>query len=193
VASAIDTFSGKTYNAHVMSKTRDSEKTPWYALYVRHQNENKVARLLQERLGIQCKTPGVKLWRKTASGVEYFTRPFLHTYVFISANLETINWKEFYSISGIISLVRDSSGPAQVPERQIMNLEAMAQSKNPVHKYEYIKLNPNDMVQVMGGPLKGAFGHFVSSDSRTGLFVVSIDMFNRALVTQLESSLVRPC
>lgn len=164
----------------------------WYTMYVRHQNEFKIARILEEKLGIESLVPSMRVWRKHKGKKRFFERPLLHTYVFIKANLCSIDWRLYHSINGILGLVRQAGQPVLAPEEQVSSLVKLGRSSNPIHEIEYRRFKPNDHVEVIDGPLKGAVGFFIRTNEHTGQFVVSVDMFNRTLVTELEPHFVRP-
>lgn len=152
-----------------------------------------MARLFGDRLGISSRVPSVEVWRRREGKEEVLTRPMLATYVFFRANLKVLDWRRFYSINGVIDLVRQGNTPASVPEGQLASLEKLGAAKRPIHEIEYGKLPPDSRVEVIRGPLKGAIGSFLRSDRKTGRFVVSLDLFQRSLVTDLEAEFVRPC
>lgn len=164
----------------------------WYAVSVRYQNEFKIAQLLKDRMGLVSRVPSQMVWRRVNGKNQTFIRPLLDTYVFIRANLEEVEWRRLFAVSGINGLVRYAGAPAEVPEEQIETLEKIAASDQPVHAIEYRRFSPNERVEMTGGPLNGAVGHFLRSNGRTGMFVVSLDFFQRSLVTEVEASLVRP-
>jgi len=170
-----------------------SEELKWYAVCVRHQNEFKISRVFSERLGLAARVPSRALWRVRQGKKATVVKPVLDTYVFVKANMRAMNWALFYSVSGVLGLVRHAGAPAAVPEEQIASLEKLGASAQPVHEMEYRKLAPNEMVEVIAGPLKGAVGHFLKSNTRTGQFVVSVDLFHRSLVTEVDACFVRPC
>jgi len=164
----------------------------WYAVYVRYQSEYKVARILREKVGLDARVPSLKMWRRKNGKSVNISRPLLDTYVFIRADIRSINWTMFYSINGIIGLVRLAGAPVPVPERQIESLEALGSSSRMVHVMEYKRFSPDEMVEVTSGPLEGATGAFIRSNRQTGMFVVSLDLFQRSLVTEVDARCVRP-
>lgn len=164
----------------------------WYALYVRFQSEYRIASNLRENLGIEALVPSRKLWRKRGGKMEVFTRPLIETYVFIRAGLDSYDFRKLYNVNGVIGIVKEAGKPVRAPSEQIISLEKLGASDSPVHEIEYKKFKPNDMVEVIDGPMRGAIGNFIKTDFRTGHFIVSLDLFNRVLVTDIEACNVRP-
>lgn len=164
----------------------------WYAAYVRHQNEYKIAKLFRRMFGINVCVPSRKIWRKRGKRVEVITRPLLKTYVFFQVELEDKKWTKIFMADGVIDVVRQMGKPAVIPRGQIATLRRLGNSSLVVHEIEYTKLKPHDMVEVVQGPMKGAQGYFIKSDETTGKFIVRLDLFQRALETEVDASFVRP-
>lgn len=165
----------------------------WFALYVRYQNEYKVASYIREKLGMDSRVPSRKLWRRRDGRTEFVSKPLLDTYVFVRAGREAPDWRRVYSAGGVIDIVRQGGGrPAIVPESQVESLERLCGSGLPIHEAEYKKFKAGDLVEVVDGPLMGAVGRFLRSDERTGRFIVNIDLFSRALQTEVDARSVRP-
>lgn len=177
-------------NSCILLKGQDMDPD-WYALNVRHQNEYKVSRLLKEKVGVESLVPSQRVWRKRGGKVEIYKKPLFRAYVFTKISFRSINWRIFYSINGVMGFVRRSGAPEPIPDEQITSLEKLGSSENLVHEMEYMKLAPNDRVKVTEGPLRGAIGYFIRADNKSGQFVVSLDMFQRSLVTRLEPCLIK--
>lgn len=108
------------------------------------------------------------------------------------ANLDALNKRLLYSLSGVFGMVCQGGVPAEIPYQQIQCLEKMCQSDKPVYEIELSKLKLNDRVEVIDGPLRGAVGNFIKIDNKTGQFVLSLDIFKRVLLTEMEAEFVRP-
>lgn len=177
-----------------MSNISDVEFPRWYALNVRYQSEYRIADILKQKIGIEVAVPSRPVWSGRAGKRISRMRPLLDTYVFIQANLARIELKRLYSVSGVVDFVRSHSTrkPASIPGEQIDALVLMAEAEIPVHEIEYrSKLKENDEVDVVGGPLVGSVGRFLRADSVSGRFVVLLDLFNRALVADVDARHVR--
>jgi len=175
-----------------MSNALLGTKGVWYAIHVLPQNEFSVSRLLTNKFSIFSRVPSRKVWKlKNGKRVERI-RPLLSSYVFINCNIQEINWRLFYSIKGIFGFVKHAGKPASIPEEQISTLEKLTECGNAVHEIDYSKLKENERVEVVDGPLKGAVGNYLKISEKTGKFVVRLEMFKRALVTELEEGCIKP-
>jgi len=174
-----------------MSNHEPGFKSEWYALYVRHQNEYKICQALQDMLGIESLVPSRKVWKKSSGKVKVFKKPLLGAYVFIKANLRAVNWKLCYSVNGIIDFVRSCGAPASIPDEQIESIQKLCDSGVVLHEMEHTRIKDNDRVEVVGGPLKGAIGSFLKTNRKSGNFIVSLDLFERSLITEVDPALLK--
>lgn len=166
----------------------------WYALFVKTQNEFAVSRILSGKFDIQALVPARKVWKKYKRGVQVVNKPLFSSYVFVKLDLAERSWRNIYRINSVFDFVRQGGGPAAIPEEQVLNSLKIGESGNPVHEMEYLKgLRPHDRVEVVEGPLTGSIGHFIEASKEIGKFVISVDLFHRSLMTELEAKSVRPC
>ncbi|GMT41733.1 MAG: transcription termination factor NusG domain protein [bacterium] len=164
----------------------------WYAVRVIPQNELKISNVLREKVDVDSHAFCRKVWKLINGKRVISNKPLLSTYIFIFANLKKINWRLFYSAGRILGPVKFGGTPAPIPEEQILNLKRLCASESPVHDFDISKLKPNDKVEVICGPLKGAVGSYQKFDEKSGKFIVNFDLFNRALATEIEENYIRP-
>lgn len=164
----------------------------WYAVYVRPQNELKISRIFRDKLGIETNVPMQKVWKRSNGKKIIRIRPLLSNYVFILTNIKTIDRRLLLSPNGVFGVVQSGGIPAPIPDEQIYSMEKLSEVDRPVYEVDYAKLNVNDKVEVVDGPLKGAVGSFFKINEKTGRFVVCLDLFKRTMITELETDFVRP-
>ena len=188
---ALDIERINQHNTPTVSNLR-AEGCNWYAVRVRNRSEQNLSLIFREKLGLQSKVPLQKTY-KLHNGIKVINlRPILATYVFILTNLKMLNWRMLFSPSGVFNLVSCNGRPAAIPDEQISILEKLGQSERHVYEVEYGRLQPADRVEVIDGPLKGALGNFIKTNDRTGRFVLSLDIFRRTLITELEADFIKP-
>ncbi len=164
----------------------------WYALRVRHQNEFSVSDFFRKRFDVRVNVPAREVWKRRNGLKVAVIKPLLSTYVFIEAKLEAIEAKIMFSHKGVLGFIRSNGGFAVIPNEQVQNLERLTSSEAPVYDLPYSKLEEGERVRVVAGPLVGAVGQYVQISPKTGRFIVTLDLFKRALVTELESDLLEP-
>ena len=178
-------------NAHSMSNLLASNHT-WYAVKVRHQNEKKISSIFHEKLGLRSYVPTRKVWKRKNGKKVACVRPLLSSYVFINTDITSMNWRLFFSASGVTDIVRQCGKPAPISDEEIESLKTLCNSEKPVYETDYKNPSFNDRVIVTDGPLSGAVGNFIKIDETTGHFIVSLDLFKRSLETELDLDFVRP-
>jgi transcription antitermination factor NusG len=164
----------------------------WHVLKVLHQNEFAISNLLNKRFGIKATVPAIKVWKRTGRGKVSVIKPLLTSYVFLPVGHKLLESNILFSFKGVIGFLRNNGNLSVVPHDQLMSLEKLADSPYPVFEQPYSKIKPGERVCVVQGPLKGALGHFERNGSGPGLFVVSLDLFRRSVVTELESDFIEP-
>lgn len=164
----------------------------WYALRVRPQNEFSVSDFFRKRFGIQANVPSREVWKRRNGLKVAVTKPLLSTYVFVEAKWEAIENKIMFSHKGVLGFIRNNGNLAVIPHEQVQAIEKLTRSSAPVYDLPYSQLTVGERVHVVAGPLAGAVGQFVRISAKTGRFIVSLDLFKRALVTELESDLLEP-
>ena len=178
-------------NARSMSNLHASNHA-WYAVRVRHQNERKISSIFIDKLGLHSYVPTRKVWKRKNGNKHECLKPLLSSYVFIKTNIKTINWRLFFSASGVTDIVRQSGKPAPISDEEIQTLETLCKAEQPVYETDYKNPGFNDRVIVTDGPLSGAVGNFIKVSETTGRFIVSLDLFKRTLETELDIDFVRP-
>jgi transcription antitermination factor NusG len=164
----------------------------WYALKVLPRNEFKISEIFRNKLGLETKVPVQKVVRWKNGKRQIQTRPLLGSYVFIFTKLKTLSMPLLFSPGGVFGFVNHAGKPAPIPDEQLYSLEKLSESDKPVYEIDYDKLKTGDRVEVIYGPLRGAVGKFVKSNQKTGRLILCLDLFKRALVTELEVGFVRP-
>ncbi|MBI3793730.1 MAG: hypothetical protein HY280_03250 [Nitrospinae bacterium] len=164
----------------------------WFALRVRHQNEFSVSEFFKNHFGLKVSVPARDVWKRRNGQKVAVIKPLLSNYVFVEADIEAVETKMLFSHKGVLGFVRQDGSPAVIPNDQVLRLEKMACSPAPVYELPYTPMVAGERVHVVAGPLAGAYGQFVRISPKTGRFIVSLDLFKRALVTELESDLLEP-
>ncbi len=165
----------------------------WYALRVRPQNEFKVSDFCRKQFDVGVKVPAREVWKRRNGRKVAVTKPLLSAYVFVEADTGGIENKVLFSHNGVLGFVRNNGSIAVIPDEQVQSLERFTTSKTPVYDLPYSKLTEGERVRVVRGPLAGAIGQFIRTGSDKGRLIVSLGLFKRALVTELESDLLEPC
>jgi transcription antitermination factor NusG len=86
------------------------------------------------------------------------------------------------TIPGIVGIVSSGKTPVPIDEKEISSLRLVMESELPVGPCNYLKID--DRVRVTSGPLLGAEGHIIRSDSDH--LVVSITLLQRSVSVEVS-------
>jgi transcription antitermination factor NusG len=150
---------------------------PWYALYVKHRHEKKVARSLSAR-AFHTFLPTID---KVHSNGSRFELPLFPGYVF--CRIDTSALLPVISIPGVFGIVLNGSVPGVIPEEEIESVRQLLSTGLPVAQTDYFA--PGQAITLSEGPLKGIRGFVVDSTDERRL-IISINMLHRSLVVKLD-------
>jgi transcription termination/antitermination protein NusG len=160
-----------------MIRCSDESSPPWYALYVKHRHEKKVALSLAGK-AVHTFVPTCPRTHRNGSRFEV---PLFPGYVFgridISAPLPVI------STPGVFGIVPGGSTPGPIPEEEIEYVRRLIATGLPVAPTDYFC--PGQEIALNEGPLKGIRG-FVLDASNERWLIVSIHMLQRSVAVKLD-------
>ena len=160
----------------------------WYAVYTKPRHERKVNVHLA-RDGIATFLPEIERWSRRKDRKKKILYPIFPGYLFINTELSVENRLKVIKTKGVVRILGTKGVPTAIPTHQIDAIQKLVDSKNDVSPYPYLK--KGQLVRVIGGPLNGVEGIFVS-DKGKGKLVVSIDILHRAVSVAIEEADVEP-
>lgn len=167
-----------------LSMTSDFFQSKWYALFVRTNQEKRVAQGLGER-GLEHLLPcysSLKQWKDRKVLLEM---PLFPGYVFV--RLPLIERLRALTVPQVISLVGKKESPAAVsPEEMDWIRSGVTGGSAEPHEY----LQTGQRVMITEGVMRGMQGILVQKRN-TMRVVVSLDSIARAFVVEVEATKVR--
>lgn len=167
----------------------ESDKLPWYALYVHSRAEKKVHARLNE-MGIEAYLPLVtrmKLWSDRKKKVE---EPLFKSYLFVRTDLK--NQYAIVSIPGVTRFVCFERKAVVVPENQINAIkkycEDFSEDEQATNNAE---LHEGQLVRITHGEMTGLVGRLVSFSNKKRL-IVYIESVGRYLPINIARTKVEP-
>jgi len=164
----------------------DAEGLPWFALRVRS-NYEKVASLHARERGYEEFSPSYTAERQWSDRKRTTERALFPGYVF--CRLDPNNRLPILTIPGVVGLVGFGSRPTPIPDLEIEYVRTLVGSGLLVSPWPF--LGPGQTVLIERGPLKGVEGVLQSVKGRLRL-VVSINVLQRSVATEIDRSWVRP-
>jgi transcription antitermination factor NusG len=155
-------------------------KKQWYALYTRPRWEKKVADLL-ERKKVEVYCPLNKINRQWADRRKTVMEPLFTSYVFVY-----VTEREHLSIKqtdGVINFVYWLNKPAIIRNEEIETIKKFLAEYDHVI-VEKTRVNLNDRVRIINGPLMMWEGHVV--EIRTNTVKITLPSLGQTLVAEIR-------
>jgi transcription antitermination factor NusG len=152
-------------------------RLPWYALYVKHRHEKKVARSLSGR-AVHTFVPTHPRIHRNGSRFEV---PLFPGYVFCRIDISTP--LPVVSTPGVFGIVPGGSAPGSIPEEEIESVRRLVSTGLSVAPTDYFA--PGQEIALSEGPLKGIRGFVVDASNERWL-IVSIHMLQRSVAVKLD-------
>jgi transcription antitermination factor NusG len=160
-------------------------KNNWYAVYTKTRWEKKVVRQLDEK-GIENYCPLVKMERQWSDRKKIILEPLFTGYVFVRANeKDSIPVR---NTEGCINFVYWLNKPAVIRDEEIIAIRQFLQEHERI-QVEKTKVNLEDKVRIINGPLMEMEGKIVGIKSRT--VKVLLPSLGLALVAELDKQHVQ--
>lgn len=159
----------------------------WFAWCVRPRHEKSVKKILDYK-GYVTSLPLRKCYhtRRTGSAWES-EKPLISGYVFVASDPN--NPFHIVTTPGVIKAVGFGAGAVAIPRGEIETLERIGGSQLPVAACAYTRAG--ELVELIGGPLKGVQGIVIRESGATHL-VVGITMLQRAVSVEIENTWAVP-
>ena len=152
-----------------MDSEQNSEKLPWYALYVHSRAEKKVhSRLLV--MGYESYLPLIVKLKKWSDRMKKVEEPLFRSYLFVRADKR--KHYEILELPGATRFVSFEHKPVVVPENQIIAIKKYCndyvESDDELNAEE---LHEGQLVRIVSGPMTGLTGRLGSSNNKKRLLV----------------------
>jgi transcription elongation factor/antiterminator RfaH len=167
-------------NYETDSHTCDSQ---WFAVTTRSRQERVAASVL-ETLGVQHFLPMTSELRQWSDRKQTTMVPLFSGYLFVRIDLSKDSTLQVLKAPGVVSFVRNQTGPLPIPERQIEDIRTVL-AVGPRLSQQYVPLKMGDRVRVVRGPLVGVEGILVRANSESRL-LISIDMICQSITVSVS-------
>jgi transcriptional antiterminator NusG len=160
---------------------------PWYAVHTRSRHEDRVyAGLLLK--SFQTFLPKIEVWSKRKDRRKKIMLPMFPGYLFVELlpPLDNRTKLDVLKTFGVVRILGKPKGaePIPVPEAKIEAIQRLIQSKVEIQQFQYPKVG--EPALIIDGPFKGIEGVVISTDYAKELFVISIELLQRAVAIKLE-------
>ena len=147
----------------------ETEKTPWYALYVHSRAEKKVYERLVE-MGLEAYLPLITRMKKWSDRMKKVEEPLFKSYLFVRSDEK---WHyTILSIPGVTKFVSFEKKAVIVPENQIKAVKKycddFVENDSDTNETEF---HEGQLVRITSGELTGLTGRLAPINNRKRLIV----------------------
>src|ERR1700744_5000576 len=135
----------------------------WYVVYTKPRWEKKVARQLEQK-GIEHYCPLVRVERQWSDRKKIVMEPLFSSYVFV--RVEEQDSLQIKKVDGYLNFVYWLKKPAVIRNEEIEAIRQFLNEHRRIH-VEKSKVNLEDSVRIISGPLMEREGKVVEVKSRT--------------------------
>jgi transcription antitermination factor NusG len=163
---------------------------PWSVLWTHSNSERLVDDQLKSK-GFDTFLPLIKAWSRRRGVQSTISLPMFPGYVFVRHPLDKGRYVDMLSARGIVRVLGERwDRPASISSEEIDAIRRVANADVPVFPHPF--LTQGQSVRIVHGPLTGVEGLLVSSNPRKGLLVVSVELLQRSVAVEVESTQVQP-
>ncbi len=168
----------------------ETDKLPWYALYVHSRAEKKVYTQLTE-LGYEAYLPLITTMKKWSDRMKKVEEPLFKSYLFVRVDIR--KYYDVLNLSGVSRFVSFEKTAVVVPENQI---NAIKKYCNDYTEGDRLVVNETEfhegqLVRITGGAMAGLIGRLAPIDNKKRL-VVYIESVGHYLPINIPRTRVEP-
>jgi len=159
---------------------------PWYAVHTRSRHEDRAYTGLSLK-SFQAFLPKIEVWSKRKDRKKKIMIPMFPGYLFVELlSLDNQTKLDVLKTFGVVRILGKPTGsePIAVPDKKIEAIQRLVQSKVEIQHFNYPKIG--ELALITDGPFKDIEGVVVSTDYEKELFVISIELLQRAVAIKLE-------
>jgi transcription antitermination factor NusG len=159
---------------------------PWYAVHTRSRHEDRVFQGLTLK-NHEVFLPKIETWSQRKDRRKKIFLPMFPGYLFVSlkdTNNETkLDVLKTFGVVKILGKPRGSE-PLAVPVEKIEAIRRLVESRVEIQHFQYPKVG--EAAKIIDGPFKDIEGIVTLTDYEKEVFVITIDMLQRAIAIKLE-------
>ncbi|MFQ5713972.1 MAG: UpxY family transcription antiterminator [Candidatus Scalinduaceae bacterium] len=154
----------------------------WYAVHTRSRHEKQVDSLLSDK-GVETFLPLINTLSRRRDRKKFVDIPLFPGYIFVHMDEDEEHISNIRYTRGVARILgTDTDRPTPIPDKQILDIKTIIESKVKLDPFPYLKKGTR--VRVKSGPLKGVEGILVE---RKGSYkiVIRIDLLQRGAAAEV--------
>ncbi len=152
----------------------------WYAAYVKHQHEKKVAQLLELR-GLDVFLPQQKVVHRWKDRNKTLFLPLFSGYVFLNSTLQ--DEIQILNTPGVFFLVASAGRACPIPRQEIESIRRITESGIQALPHPFV--GTGDRVRIFSGPLSGVTGILTRFKNQYRV-VLAVELLQQAVSIEVE-------
>jgi transcription antitermination factor NusG len=160
------------------------QSAPWHVLWTNSHCEQLVCEQLEAR-GFHPFLPRMAIWSTRAGRRRQVQVPMFPGYVFLNDALDRHGHVEARKTRGVVRVLGEGwERPAVVPEAEIEPLRRLIDARVAALPYPFLR--EGRRVRLTAGPLAGLEGIVVKARPEKGLLILSVNLLQRSVATEVE-------
>lgn len=165
------------------------ETTPqWYALHTHSHCEGLVQDQLRAK-GMHVFLPELETWSKRGGATHLIKTPMFPSYLFVHHAMDKLSYVEIKKVRGLVRILGGQwDRLIEISEPEIWTIRMITRTQIVVLPHPYLR--EGQRVRITAGPLKGIEGILLQKKPSRGLFVISVDLLQRSVAVEVDSTIV---
>ena len=168
------------------TESRIEPKSPWCAVYTRHQHEKTIAEILKAK-GLEVFLPLYESTRRWKDRQKVLSLPLFPCYVFVRGAQE--RRLQVLTTPGVHMMISRGEKVATIPEEEIEAIRRTIDGQLSVEPHPFLRCG--ERVRVIRGSLEGVEGILTRKKNLYRL-VLSVDMLAQAVSVEIDALDVVP-
>ncbi len=159
---------------------------PWYAVHTRSRHEGKVADSLTLK-SMTCFLPKIEIWSRRKDRRKKIQVPMFPGYLFVCMEKTDGQTRlDVLKTAGVVKILGTPHGglPVPVPDEKIEAIRSLIDAKIEVQHFQYPRVG--ERARILDGPFRDIEGLVVKADQRKDLFVITIEILQRAVAIEMK-------
>ena len=141
--------------------------------------------------GFQLFLPKINVWSRRGGHRHLIHVPMFPGYLFLHQAMDKATCIEVGKARGLVRLLGERwDRPAVVTDKEIEAIQKVTDARLPALPHPYLR--EGQRVRITRGPLADVEGILVRCKPNKGLFVLSIELLQRSVAVEVDSTLVVP-
>ena len=159
---------------------------PWYAVHTRSRHESRVCDGLTLK-SIHAFLPKIEVWSRRKDRRKKIQLPMFPGYLFVQLPTADNQARlDILKTAGVVKILGTTLGhiPVAIPDEKIEAIQQLMDSKVEIQHYRYPRVGEH--ARILDGPFKEIEGLIVKADPGKDLFVITIEILQRAVAIEMK-------